>query len=45
VKGDLLIQATLKYLPYASTFTDRFGLPRPEAVIVAQQEITLPARN
>jgi len=45
VKGDLLIQATLKYLPYSSTFTDRFGLPRPDAAIVAQQEITLPARN
>jgi hypothetical protein len=40
-KGDITIKATLKYLPYSSTFTSRFGLPSPEAVIVAQQEIRL----
>jgi hypothetical protein len=37
-KGDITIVATLKYLPYSSTFTARFGLPSPEAVIVAQRE-------
>ncbi len=40
-KDDITIKATLKYLPYSSTFTNRFGLPLPEAVIVAQQEIRL----
>lgn len=40
-KGDITINATLKYLPYSSTFTGRFGLPSPEAVIVAQREIRL----
>jgi len=40
-KGDITIKATLKYLPYSSTFTDRFGLPSPEAVIVAQRELRL----
>ncbi len=40
-KGDIAIQAILKYLPYSSTFTGRFGLPFPEAVIVAQREIRL----
>jgi hypothetical protein len=44
VKGDLSIEATLKYLPYSSTFTDGLGLPRPEAVIVAQKKIELGAR-
>ena len=28
-KGDITIKATLKYLPYSSTFTARFGLPSP----------------
>jgi hypothetical protein len=36
---DLLIEATLKYLPYSSSFTDRFGLSKPEAVIVARGEM------
>ena len=40
-KGDITINATLKYLPYSSTFIRRFGLPSPEAVIVAQREIRL----
>jgi hypothetical protein len=40
-KGDITIQATLKYLPYSSIFTDRLRLPSPEAVIVAQREIRL----
>ena len=40
-KGDITIQATLRYLPYSSAFTDRFGLPFAKAVIVAQQEILL----
>lgn len=40
-KGDVTIKATLKYLPYSSTFTGRFGLPSPEAVIVAQKELRL----
>ena len=38
-KGGITIKATLKYLPYSSIFTGRFGLTLPEAVIVAQQEI------
>ena len=42
-KGDLAIRAVLKYLPYSSTFTGRFGLPLPEEVIVAQKEIRLGA--
>jgi hypothetical protein len=37
-KGDIRIKATLKYLPYSSTFTARLGLPSPEAVIVAKRE-------
>jgi hypothetical protein len=41
VKGDILINATLKYLPYSSTFSEHLGLPKPEAVIVAQREIRL----
>ena len=41
VKGDISINATLKYLPYSSTFSDRLRLPRPEAVIVAQREFRL----
>jgi len=44
VRGDFLIEATLKYLPYPSIFTDRLGLPKPEAVIVAQKKIELHAR-
>jgi hypothetical protein len=43
-RGDIKIQATLKYLPYSSTFTSRFNLPSPDAVIVAQQEIRLGTR-
>ena len=43
VRGDLSIEATLKYLPYSSTFTDGLGLPRPEAVIVARKKIELGA--
>jgi hypothetical protein len=42
-EGDITIQATLKYLPYSSTFTGRFGLPSPEAVIVAKREIRVRA--
>jgi hypothetical protein len=45
VKGDITINATLKYLPYSSTFTSRFGLALPEAVVVAQQEIRLGAQD
>ncbi|MEJ2108626.1 MAG: multiheme c-type cytochrome [Acidobacteriota bacterium] len=41
-EGDLRIEATLKYLPYSSAFTNRFGLPKPEAVIVAQEKMLLP---
>ena len=44
-KGDIRIQATLKYLPYSSTFTNRFGLPSPQEVIVAQREIRLGTRD
>jgi hypothetical protein len=44
-KGDITIKATLKYLPYSTTFTNRFGLPAPEAVIVAQREIRLGAQD
>lgn len=44
-KGDITIKATLKYLPYSSTFTDRFGLPFPEEVIVAQREIRLSTQD
>ena len=39
--GDITVKATLKYLPYSSTFTGRFGLPLPEAVVVALREIRL----
>jgi len=42
-KGDITIKAILKYLPYSSTFTNRFGLPLPEAVTVAQGELRLGA--
>jgi hypothetical protein len=44
-KGDITIKATLKYLPYSSTFTSRWGLPSPEAVLVAQREIRLDTQN
>ena len=44
VKGDLSIEATLRYLPYSSTFTDGLGLPKPEAVIVARKKIELGSR-
>jgi hypothetical protein len=44
-KGDIAIIATLKYLPYSSTFTSRFGIPSPKEVIVAQREIRLSASN
>jgi hypothetical protein len=44
-KGDITIKATLKYLPYSSTFTSRFGLPLPEPVIVAQREIRLDTKD
>jgi hypothetical protein len=44
-KGDIAIKATLKYMPYSSTFTSRFGLPAPEAVIVAQREIRLSTQD
>jgi len=40
-KGEIVIKATLKYLPYSSTFTNRFGLPSAEEVVVAQQEVRL----
>ena len=45
VKGDISIEATLRYLPYSSTFTDRFGLPKPEAVIVARREVKITAQD
>jgi len=44
VKGDLTIEATLKYLPYSSIFTDGLGLPKPEAVVVARKKIELGAQ-
>ena len=44
-KSDYTIKATLKYLPYSSTFTNRFGLPTPEAVIVARRETRLGAQD
>lgn len=44
-KGNITIKSTLKYLPYSSTFTGRFGLPSPDAVIVAQREIRLSTQN
>ncbi len=44
-KGEITIKATLKYLPYSSTFTSRFGLPLPEPVVVAQREIRLGAQE
>lgn len=44
-KGDITVKATLKYLPYSSTFTERLGLPSPEQVIVAQKEILLSAQD
>jgi hypothetical protein len=45
VKGDISIDATRKYLPYSSIFTDRLGLPKPEAVIVAQRKLKLGAQG
>jgi hypothetical protein len=45
VKGDIRIKATLKYLPYSSAFTGRFGIAAPEAVIVAQRETSIGAHN
>jgi hypothetical protein len=39
VNDEIVISATLKYLPYSSTFTGSLGLPEPTAVIVARQEI------
>jgi hypothetical protein len=39
VKDEIVVNATLKYLPYSSTFTEPFGLPAPTAVIVARREI------
>jgi hypothetical protein len=44
-KGDITVKATLKYLPYSSTFTSRLGIPLAEAVVVAQREIRLDAPN
>ena len=44
VKGNISIEATLKYLPYSSIFTDRLGLSKPEAVIVAQRKTDLGAQ-
>jgi hypothetical protein len=44
-KGEIVIRATLKYLPYSSTFTNRFGLPSAEEVLVAQREIRLAAQS
>jgi hypothetical protein len=35
VKGALSLIAKLNYLPYPSSFTDRFGLPKPETVEIA----------
>jgi hypothetical protein len=37
VKGDISIEATLRYLSYSSLFADRLGLPKPEPVIVARR--------
>lgn len=45
VKGDISIEATLRYLPYSSTFTDHLALPKPEAVIVARREIKIEAQG
>jgi hypothetical protein len=44
-EGDIAIKAILKYLPYSSTFTGRFGLPSPEAVVVAQRTIRIGAQD
>jgi hypothetical protein len=45
VTGNISIEATLRYLPYSSTFTDRLGLPKPEAVIVARRKLILGAQD
>jgi hypothetical protein len=42
-KGDVAIEVVLKYRPYSSTFTDRFGLESSEPVIVARRQIRLSA--
>ena len=39
VKGDISIEATLRYLSYSSLFADRLGLPKPEPVIVARRAV------
>jgi hypothetical protein len=35
VKGKLILRASLNYLPYPSSFSSRFGLPKPELFEVA----------
>jgi hypothetical protein len=34
-KGKVLLVAQLQYLPYPSSFANRYGLPLPEAVVIA----------
>jgi hypothetical protein len=43
VKGRITLRASLNYLPYPSSFSNRFGLPKPELFEVAtiRKEIDL----
>ena len=38
VSGKILLVAQLNYLPYPSAFSERFGLPGPQAVTIAAAE-------
>jgi cytochrome c554/c'-like protein len=41
-KGTVQLRARLNYLPYPSSFSNRFGLRRPESVEIAFAEMDLP---
>ncbi|HSB78132.1 MAG TPA: multiheme c-type cytochrome [Candidatus Methylomirabilis sp.] len=43
-RGEVRLHASLNYLPYPSSFSGRFGLPRPESVEIASSDQTVPVR-
>jgi hypothetical protein len=44
-KDAIQLKATLNYLPYPSSFTSRFGLPKPDPVEVASAQKTVQVRH
>ena len=44
VKGKLTVKASLNYLPYPSSFSNRFGLPKPESFEISSIRKEIPLK-